>query len=96
MPKAILETYSKQSFSDGSILEVTVWRLPRADGERPHGLKYSLYYGKNGTRLVGYDNEKGKGDHRHIGPIEENYVFTTLEQLMSDFQADVRRMRQKR
>lgn len=44
-------------------------------------------------RLVGYDNERGKGDHRHRREIEEPYRFTTIEQLMSDFLADVAKER---
>lgn len=47
-------------------------------------------------RLVGYDNEVGKGDHRHIGDVETAYRFTTPEQLVADFLADVRRARGKR
>ena len=83
MPKAILELRSKQKFADGAILEMVVWRLPHTDHERPHGFKYSLYYGKNGKRLIGYDNERGKGDHRHLGAIQENYEFLQKNQ---DFQ----------
>ena len=96
MAKAVLEVHFKQGFADGSILEMTVWRLPATDAERPHGLKYSLFYGRNGKRIVAYDNERGKGDHRHLGPIEQAYAFSTLEQLISDFQDDVRRMRQRK
>ena len=69
MPKAILELYFKQVLADGAIIEMTVWRLPAATTERPHGLKYALFYGRRGKRIVGYDNERGKGDHRHIGPF---------------------------
>jgi hypothetical protein len=96
MAKAFLEVHFKQAFADGSILEMTVWRLPATDIERPHGLKYSLFYGRNGKRIVAYDNERGKGDHRHLGPIEQAYAFSTLEQLISDFQDDVRGMRQRK
>jgi hypothetical protein len=42
---------------------------------------------------VGYDNEPGKGDHRHIEGKEERYAFSTVETLMADFLADVRRLR---
>jgi hypothetical protein len=38
---------------------------------------------------VRYDNERGKGDHRHIGEREEGYAFVTLEQLLADFRRDV-------
>lgn len=39
-----------------------------------------------------YDNERGKGDHRHFGRREEPYLFTTPEALLADFDADVRRI----
>ena len=58
-----------------------------------HGLKYSLYYGRRGRREVGYDNERGKDDHRHFRGKEYSYAFTTVEQLMVDFWSDVRIVR---
>jgi Family of unknown function (DUF6516) len=93
MAKATLAYHDKALLPDGGIVEVTIWRLPAASSERPHGLKYSLYYGKGGQRIVGYDNEAGKGDHRHLGPREEPYTFTTVEALIADFLADVERAR---
>lgn len=96
MSKARLIFEDKATYPDGAVLEMRIWRLPKSDRERPHGLKYSLYYGKDGIRQVGYDNERGKGDHRHYGVREAEYVFTTLEQLMADFLADVERARSKK
>jgi hypothetical protein len=64
-----------------------------ADLPTTHGLKYSLFYGREGAREVGYDNERGKGDHRHFQGVETAYVFSTVEQLIADFWADVRRLR---
>jgi len=93
MAKATLLFRDKLVFSDGAIQEMVIWRLPSSEPERPHGLKYSLYFGKDGERIVGYDNERGKGDHRHYGVIEEPYSFTTVEQLMVDFEADVQKYR---
>ena len=58
-----------------------------------HRLKYSLFYDRDGQRLVGYDNEAGKGDHRHLGDREEPYVFQSVEQLVADFEADVAKLR---
>ena len=52
-------------------------------------LKYSLFYGRPGSREVGYDNERGKGDHRHVRGVETSYRFTSVEQLMTDFWSDV-------
>ena len=63
------------------------------DPERPHGLKYSLYYGRAGERIVGYDNERGKGDHKHVEGREKRYRFVSVEQLVADFLADVERIR---
>jgi hypothetical protein len=66
-----------------------IWRLPEGYGERPHGLKYSLFYGRAGQRIIGYDNERGKGDHRHYREREEPYAFSTPEQMVADFLDDV-------
>ena len=76
---------------DGAIVQIRIWRLPRATPERPHRLKYSLFFGRHGERIIGYDNEAGKGDHRHYRGREENYVFVSLERLIADFEADIRK-----
>lgn len=81
--------YDKAVLPDGEIVEMTIWQLPQASSERPHGLKYSLFYGRNGIRIVGYDNERGKGDHKHLGLIETPYKFVSAEQLVVDFLADI-------
>lgn len=92
---AIPLIFLKRLFSDGAILEIKIWQLPRTTQERPHGLKYSLFYGRHGTRIIGYDNERGKGDHRHYGDRQERYEFTSLEQLITDFEQDVALARAK-
>ncbi|MDR2213072.1 MAG: DUF6516 family protein [Pseudomonadales bacterium] len=74
------------------IVQRRIWALPQASVERPHRLKYSLFCGNDETCLVRYDNEAGKGDHRHYGAREEPYPFTTLETLLRDFRADVSRL----
>jgi len=53
--------------------------------ERPHGLKYPLVYVKDGKLLVGYDNERGKGDYKHIGEKEQAYAFQSIDQLLEGF-----------
>lgn len=95
MNKATLLFEDKMQYPDGAIVEMRVWQLPQTDAERPHGLKYSLYYGRAGVRIIGYDNERGKGDHRHYGKREVIYTFTTTEQLVADFIADVGHERSK-
>jgi hypothetical protein len=76
---------------DGSIIELIIWRLPRPMLDRPHGLKYRLYFGRDGKCLIRYDNESGKGDHRHVMGREERYQFVSVSRLRQDFEADIRR-----
>src|SRR5664279_571844 len=85
--------YDKARTRDGFIVEMTIWRLPRKDPERPHGLKYNLFFGRPGERLVGYDKERGKGDHKHVMSREFTYRFRSVEQLMKDFLSDVAAVR---
>jgi hypothetical protein len=90
--KAAAVLRSKEVRADGTIVEIVVWRLPRTSVERPHDLKYRLYCGRHGRCLVRYDNETGKGDHRHYGDHEEPYHFSGLSQLLADFAADVQKL----
>jgi hypothetical protein len=85
--------YDRAEFPDGAIVEMTIWQVPQPVTGSRHSFKYSLFYGYPGRRLVGYDNERGKGDHRHLGEKEEPYIFSTVEVLMTDFLSDVRRAR---
>jgi len=91
--KATLAFHDKQVLPDGAIVEMKIWKTAAPLRGSAHTLKYSLYYGKDNERLVSYDNERGKGDHRHIEGRQERYVFTSVEQLIADFLAEVRGMR---
>jgi len=91
--KAVRIFYDRMDFPDGAIVEMVIWAVPMPVEGSAHGLKYSLFYGYPGQRLVGYDNERGKGDHRHVEGREEAYSFTTPEALVADFLADIQRMR---
>ena len=88
--RATLLFREKQLFH-GLIIEMVIWRLPAPDDERPSGLKYSLHCCReDGSLVVRYDNERGKGDHRHYPDREEPYSFTDVNVLVADFLADVR------
>ena len=93
VPDAQLLFHIKRTYDDAAVAELKIWLTPQPVPGSAHGLKYSLYYGRGGKRLVGYDNERGKGDHRHYGDREESYAFTSVEQLVADFEADVTRLR---
>jgi hypothetical protein len=72
-------------------IEVIVWRLPEPLSGSTHSFKYRLAYVVERECVLRYDNEAGKGDHRHIGGKETTYVFGSVDQLLDDFLADVAR-----
>jgi hypothetical protein len=61
-----------------------------------HPYKYSLVYIVDGVRVIGYDNERGKGDHRHWRDVETRYLFVSMQRLLDDFVNDVGAMRADR
>lgn len=85
--------YDKAVLPDGGIVEMVIWRVSEPVPPTTHGLKYRLFYGKDGERIVGYDNERGKGDHRHFKGRETAHRFVDAEKLIADFLADVERAR---
>jgi hypothetical protein len=91
--KAELLFHERIDYDDGGIVELVLWRVPVPVLPSMHRLKYSLFYGRPGVREVGYDNERGKGDHRHFRGVETDYVFRGVEQLMADFWSDVWKLR---
>ncbi len=92
--KAELIYRSREDFEDGAILEIVIWRLPSPVYGCSHPFKYRLYYGRDGRREIGYDNERPKGDHRHVGAVEQGYTFESLQKLIQDFRDEVRKRRQ--
>ena len=71
------------------IVQVVVWDLPTPVPPSGHRFKYRLVYVVDGQRVVGYDNERGKGDHRHLRGVESPYNFVDIPTLLRDFWADV-------
>lgn len=78
----------KENHGDGFI-EIVIWNIPTPLPPSEHSFKYSLVYIVDSKRVVGYDNERGKGDHKHLNDEELPYIFTSPAQLMSDFMADI-------
>lgn len=55
-----------------------------------HPYTYRLFFfGASDACFVRYDNERGKGDHRHTVGVETSYEFTDLDTLLADFERDV-------
>jgi Family of unknown function (DUF6516) len=76
-----------------AFVEIVVWWLPRASRGSAHRFKYRLALVVEGVCVLRYDNEAGKGDHRHIGNREEPYLFIDPDTLISDFWRDVEQWR---
>lgn len=80
---------------DAAFVELAVWRLDRPLAGCDHRFKYRLAYVVHGACVARYDNEAGKGDHRHVGARERAYRFTSLDALQVDFWADVARWKEQ-
>lgn len=89
--KAAELIHSRIIYSESAFAELVLWRLPKPLKGSLHKFKYRLAYVVRGECVLRYDNEAGKGDHRHFGGKESVYVFTTPEQLVADFQNDIAR-----
>ncbi|MGH7961328.1 MAG: toxin-antitoxin system TumE family protein [Candidatus Binatia bacterium] len=79
-------TYSETAFAD-----LVLWQVPQPVASSAHRFKYRLAYVVGGVCVVRYDNEAGKGDHRHYDGKQRSYGFTTPERLIADFQHDIAR-----
>jgi len=77
------------ALDEQSFAEIVIWRVVRQVPGSTHGFKYRLAYVVDGRCVLRYDNETGKGDHRHIGARQSSYIFTSPAQLLVDFWNDV-------
>ncbi|HSB18170.1 MAG TPA: DUF6516 family protein [Bryobacteraceae bacterium] len=74
-----------------AFVEVAVWKVPEPVSSSTHAFRYRLAYVVGGHCVLRYDNERGKGDHRHTETTEAPCPFSTPDQLLADFAADVAR-----
>jgi hypothetical protein len=89
--KAVQLIRTRITYSETAFAELVLWRLPKPAAGSAHAFKYRLAYVVRGACVLRYDNEAGKGDHRHFGCNERAYAFTTPDQLIADFQQDIER-----
>jgi hypothetical protein len=94
-PKAHLFRHEKYVDRFGNMAEIRIWIVP-ASGHHPEGIKYSLVYIVDGCRVIGFDNERGKGDHFHLDGSELTYRFSSIGNLMKDFLQTVQEWKEKR
>ena len=82
--------------SSRAFVEIVIWRLPKALPASRHAFKYRLAYIANQRCVVRFDNEAGKGDHKHVGEIEAPYEFSNLDDLQADFWTEVSKRRKRK
>jgi hypothetical protein len=87
--KAELLLRERHQLSAICFVELRIWCVPSPVVGSVHDYKYSLAYVVAGECVLRYDNETGKGDHRHVGTKESRYAFTTPAKLLADFWLDV-------
>jgi hypothetical protein len=81
--------------AEDTFVDIAVWRVPHPVKGSRHKFKYRLALVIGDECVLRYDNEAGKGDHRHVGDVESTYSFSTYEKLLTDFWADVDVRRQR-
>lgn len=89
--KATLLRRIKEGWGRG-VIEGAIWEVPEPVPPSEHRIKYRLVYVLDGERVVGYDNERGKGDHKHLRGTELPYVFCGVPALIRDFLRDVKEL----
>jgi len=89
--KATLLTRGRHPHPAGGFVQTVVWQLPKPVPPSTHLYKYSLVYVVDGRRVIGFDNERGKGDHYHFEDAQFDYVFTGLDALFEDFAVTIER-----
>jgi hypothetical protein len=82
--------------SETVFVEMVIWRVPEPLRGSVHGFKYRLALVADGVCVLRYDNEAGKGDHKHVGEREVAYHFTDLATLQADFWKEVAEWRTRR
>lgn len=91
--RAKLKFHQKYVYSDGAIVEMKVWDVPKTQS-KPEGYKYSIaYINEKGRRVLGIDNAEGKGHHWHERGKEKIYNFKSIEKILKDFYNKVGKIR---
>lgn len=89
--KASLLLRERIPFREDSFAELVLWRIPSPLPGSAHSFRYRLAFVRSGVCLVRFDDEAGKGDHRHVRGKESKYSFVSPEKLVQDFMRAARR-----
>jgi hypothetical protein len=88
MPSQLI-TRERQPLGADIFKEIVIWRLPKPVPGSTHPFKYRLALICAGQCVLRYDNERGKGDHRHIDGTEAPVAFVDLATLLAEFHRDI-------
>ena len=91
--KAELLMNERVILSKRAFVEITIWKLTKRLEGSAHLYKYRLAHVVDEICVLRFDNEAGKGDHKHLNEIEVPYQFTDLDRLQTDFWAEVNNRR---
>ncbi|MGB8816974.1 MAG: DUF6516 family protein [Rhizobiaceae bacterium] len=94
--KARLLVREKIAYSATELVEMVVWQVPKPVPPSLHDFKYRLAYIVQGERVLGYDNERGKGDHKHLRGIESELEFVSIDSVLDRFVTEVEMLRRGR
>ena len=89
--KAILIARRRIVYLPVAFAELVLWQVPKPVAGSDHDYKCQLAYVVYEVCVVRFDNEVGKGDHRHFGSLESSYKFASHEKLIVDFQKTIAR-----
>jgi hypothetical protein len=87
--RARLMLRERRIIGEDRFADIVIWQLARPVRGSAHAFKYRLAFVVNEVCVLRFDNETGKGDHKHIGSKEVPYEFTSLDQLVTDFWNEV-------
>jgi hypothetical protein len=72
---------------------MVLWEVPEPHSGSKHRYKYRLAFVVAGKCVLRYDNESGKGDHKHVSGKEVKYRFDSADKPVAYFFEDVKRWR---
>lgn len=78
-------------FGEEDFAQIVVWKVAKPLVGSAHRYKYRLAYVVRDVCVLRYDNEAGKGDHRHWGDSETPITFVGVDGLLAAFMADIER-----
>jgi hypothetical protein len=87
-----LVIHEKWVTNEGDLVEIKVWSVDRS-ASFPEGVKYSMAFIHEDERVLGYDNERGKGHHEHRFGRERMIDYRDLEHMLKKFEKSVDEVR---